>query len=173
MRFALLKTPWLVYVFFAYCLFIGLKALRPRTVSIWRLPILPTAFSCLSLYWLYSDYGFHWDYLIAWLFFFVFGIWFGELTLKRLHMHLQADKRKKRVRLPGSWITLIMILAIFTTRYTFNALHETHAALFTKTSAIFIEMAANGLIIGLFTGRFSRIYSLYKKAPHTDLRRPT
>ena len=45
----LIHTPWWVYLLLAYLIFIGIKARKPSTVSIYKLAILPVVFLSLSI----------------------------------------------------------------------------------------------------------------------------
>jgi hypothetical protein len=39
-------TPLKVWILFVFLLFLGVRALRPSTVSVWRIALLPTFFFC-------------------------------------------------------------------------------------------------------------------------------
>src|ERR1700679_2465514 len=76
-------APWWVYVLLVYLVSIGVKATKPRTISIKRVVLLPLLFVAWSLYSLYQKTVLGMPSLIAvWIIFLAIGTYFG---IKEVH----------------------------------------------------------------------------------------
>ncbi|HUJ69718.1 MAG TPA: hypothetical protein VLW86_09350, partial [Syntrophorhabdales bacterium] len=62
----LLHTPWWVYLAFAYVIYAGLKAMRPRRVSFVRLLVPPAIFTVVSAFNVIGRMGDHVLYITPW-----------------------------------------------------------------------------------------------------------
>jgi hypothetical protein len=69
MKFAwqiLIHTPIWVFPLFGYLVWLGIKAMQPRTVTIWRSLIVPAVFIVWGLSRLFARQDYAWP-LVAWL----------------------------------------------------------------------------------------------------------
>jgi len=143
-------TPTWVYVLFAYLVWRGVKALRTRTVSFKRLLIVPIVFIWLSIHSLLMvqsnvyNYG---AYIVAIL----LGILAGYEMIH--HMDITVDKQHRLLKLPGSSMTLWLVMFIFFTKYLFGAMLGFNPA-FAKVLGFTVPMLLiSGVCTGMFIGR--------------------
>ena len=157
---ALENTPWYVYLIFLYVVYIGIISLRPRTVNYRVIFILPTV---LTLWSLSASYE-RWDGGLLgfgiWAFSLLIGMVIGWLILR--FYKLRVDKGRGTITLPGNKWTLILVLSLFTVRYTYGYLYATLDSI--SKSFTISDLAISGLLIGIFIGRALHYYRLYEKA---------
>src|SRR5215470_16334965 len=116
MKFAwqiLIHTPIWVFPLFAYLVWLGIKAMRPRTVTIWRSLIVPAVFIVWGLSRLLSrnDYA---GPLVAWLGAAAVLLVVGLMTARPLDL----DHTTGQIRRPGSVMPLIRNITVFALQYT-------------------------------------------------------
>lgn len=154
----LTNTPWWVYIFFIFLVFIGLRGTKPRTVPINQILLLPTIFAIWNILWLAERTQEHLYLIWFWIVGLFVGCFIGWQTV--MAWHIYADHKRKVISLPGTWTTLIFILLVFCARYYFVYTYEyhPHAAphLFTADALI------SGLFTGIFIGRTFELYRKYK-----------
>jgi hypothetical protein len=162
---ALKGTPWWVYVLFFYLLSIGLKTLKPRVISLKKMFIIPTVFTVWTLYTMFSKFS-HLSSIAIWGISLIVAILIGWSLSRKIN--IQTDKKKGLIRLPGTAITLILILLIFGTKYFFGYLYATDP-LAQDTPVIFIsDFITSGIITGLFLGKALSLWQKYVKVSHYE-----
>ena len=161
------NTPIWVWPLLAYLLFIGIRALRPATVPLWRIATLPMVFFVWGLASLYQMHGLALERVLPWLVALVAGVGAGMLIASL--QPIRVDKARHLVRTPGGPLTLVLIALIFTTKYEFGFLHATQPALFAQARFWLSEIAISGILAGMFIGRFAGLMRQYRAAPHEDL----
>jgi hypothetical protein len=163
----ILNTPPWVWPLLAFLLFLGIRALRPRTASLWRIAILPTVFCAWGLYGLVSLHALTAQRILPWVAAMAVGISAGMLVAGL--QPIRADKVRHLVRAPGGPLTLVLILSVFATKYAFGVLHATRSDLFAEPRFWLTELALSGVLTGMFAGRFAGLWRQYRAAPHEDL----
>ena len=163
----ILNTPPWVWPLLAFLLFLGIRALRPRTASLWRIAILPTVFCAWGLYGLVSLHALTAQRILPWVAAMAVGISAGMLVAGL--QPIRADKVRHLVRAPGGPLTLVLILSVFATKYAFGVLHATRSDLFAEPRLWLTELALSGVLTGMFAGRFAGLWRQYRAAPHEDL----
>lgn len=108
-------TPRWVFILLAVLLAFGFLQTRTREVRRWVALVMPVAMLLLSFTGLTRYLGWQWPALVCWL--------LGTATTAGLGL-ASMDRRKtifdpasQRLRIPGSWWPLFVILGIFSTRY--------------------------------------------------------
>ena len=151
-------TPLWAWAILAYLIWQGLQATRPRTVSIWRLMIVPTVFIVMGLsrIALRPDNG--WWPLLAW---FAGAIVFLPLGLLRRPTLLAVDRTNMRVTRPGSKTPLIRNIVVFLLQY---AVAVT-SALDPHSSAALSGRAISGASAGYFVGWIIALLGQYWRSP--------
>src|SRR2546430_16380352 len=116
MKFAwqiLTHTPIWVFPLFAYLVWLGIKAMRPRTVTIWRSLIVPAVFIIWGLSRLLSSRDYAWP-LVTWLAAAAVLLVVGLLTARTFEL----DHTTGEIKRPGSWVPLISNVTVFALQYT-------------------------------------------------------
>ena len=154
-------TPiWVYGLFFALIVF-GLMQTRTRTVGKIPALLLPVGMFGLSLWGIYSSFGFRTIPLAAW------GIAMGIVTVvgytffrdKAIHFEAMDGK----FFIPGSWVPFIVMMAIFFTKYVYAVMHAFNAEVVSIPIFIGALSAVYGVLSGYFT---SRAVNLIKLAQH-------
>ncbi len=149
------ETPWWVFVVFFYLVVIGVKALQPSTVSIYRLIILPvilTVWGLVGIKWSLSP-------LLAWGVSVALGIGLGWLFVRK--WKIRYDRRRATLHLPGTWSTLVFALTFFGIKYFFGFYNATHTEI--PFELMVAESAAAGVIAGMFLGRLAFFWKRYEE----------
>lgn len=153
------KIPLWAYLLFAFLVFLGLKATRPRAMSIYRLIILPAIFTIWNLVWLSERVHEQLSLLPLWFVGILVGFVLGWKSVS--HWKIKADRKNKCLTLPGSWSIIFLILSVFVVRSYFVYTYETHPA---KIEQYFIyDSLLSGIFTGIFIGRAFDLYRKYKK----------
>jgi hypothetical protein len=141
-------TPRWVFVLFFVLLALGDLASRPRTLSRGRVAILPIAMMLLSAYGVVSAFGYRATGMVAW----VAGMTLAVLLNRVLQLPRGASyvATTQSFVLPGSWIPLALMLAIFFTKYTVAVLLSLHPTLLDLASFL----AGVSLVYGVLSGIF-------------------
>ena len=168
-KFLFVNTPWWVYLLFIYCLIIGFVGHRTRIILIHRVFIVPIAIAIWSMHGIFVRHALNLPYFATWLASLTFGCWVGAEIYRRVH--IQADKRKKLIKIPGSWMVLNLVLIIFGLRYYFGYYHLFNPADLYDPFLIYSDLILMGFFIGVIMGRGLRLAIAYHQAPHTHLHR--
>jgi len=152
----LAHTPVWVFPLLAGLIFIGYTQSKERTVSMTRVAIVPAAMLILSLSAIWSTFGFGALATTSWLIAVAFAVFLSKLMGPIRGVSVVPGTR--HFHLPGSWIPMCLILAIFTTRFVVGASLSMHAGL--RVEPVFIAASAlsYGLLSGVFLGRMMRIF---------------
>jgi Family of unknown function (DUF6622) len=162
---ALKGTPWWVYVLFIYLIYIGVQAMKPQKISINKLFILPLLFLAWSIYGIIAHFA-SWMDPFAWLIAGIGGFFCGEnLAPKKL----RADRKKLIAQIPGSSITLILVVAIFILKYFFGYYRATHDM--TSSGVHIASLIVSGVVAGIFIGRTRATLVKFSKAKHENLKK--
>jgi hypothetical protein len=109
------QTPAWVFVLFVCLVYVGYLQSRTRSVAKSELFIVPAAALCLSLYGTWSAFGANPVGFAAW----IGGAGLALLLGRKLPRERSANHtmRDGRVTLPGSWVPMGLIMAIFFANY--------------------------------------------------------
>ena len=166
MKFAwqiLTHTPIWAFVLLAYLVWMGIKAMRPRTVTIWRSLIVPAVFIVWGLSRLLSRQDFAAP-LIAWLGAAAVLLVVGLLTARPLELdHITGE-----IKRPGSVMPLIRNVTVFALQYTVAVIAavDPHDA----TTVAIVGRAISGGTTGYFLGRTVALLRQYWKPRKEDLK---
>jgi hypothetical protein len=166
MKFAwhiLIHTPIWVFPLFAYLVWLGIKATRPRTVTIWRSLIVPAVFIVWGLSRLLSRQDYAWP-LVTWVAAAAVLLVIGLLTARPFEL----DHTTGEIKRPGSWVPLIRNVTVFALQYTVAVIAaiDPHDA---STAAI-VGRAISGGTTGYFLGRTVALLRQYWKQRREDIK---
>lgn len=154
----IIHTPWWVFLLLAYLIYIGIKARKTSVVSIYRLAILPVVFLIMSIESMVSHFKIETLSVSTWLISIIVGSIIGALLVCK--MKVRVDRDNKLLELPGSWVTLILILIIFAAKYYCGyALNKDPGAIINTRTEVLV-LALSGACTGTFVGRI--IVYLYR-----------
>lgn len=165
MKFAwqiLIHTPLWVFPLFAYLVWLGIKAMRPRTVTIWRSLIVPAVFIVWGLSRLFSGRDFAAP-LSAWLGAAAALLVVGLLTARPLEL----DHTTGEIKRPGSVVPLIRNVTVFALQYSVAVISaiDPHDA----TTVALVGRAVSGGTTGYFLGRTIALLRQYFRQRRADI----
>lgn len=149
--------PWVWAVLFALVWF-GLAQTAPRRTRLRRVIVLPLAMTSLSLYGTLSVFGAVPESLLMWL-----GA--GLITLVWVTSsgppaNVLYDATAQVFSLPGSWVPLVLMMAIFLTKYLVAVTLALQPALAHDITTAAVVASLYGAMSGLFIGRMMRMLRL-------------
>lgn len=151
-------APWWAYLLFVYFVIIGIKATKPREIPISVVFILPLVFVIWSFSQLYTKLEMGMSSLLYWwLASLVAGTFLGVLEVHK--WHIQKDKRKGRITIPGNYSTLILILIIFILKFFWGYIYAIDPH---PSYAIYLfDTISSALVCGFFIGRAAFFFKSY------------
>jgi len=145
-------APLWVWPLLALLLLAGWIQSRPRRAPFARVAGLPIAMVAISLYGVVTTFAAPAVAIAVW------AIGLGIATAANAALDLPRGVRyspaTRAFEMPGSWIPLALILAIFATRFTVGASLAMHPAL--RADAAFVATAA--FAYGFFSGAFFAMF---------------
>jgi hypothetical protein len=159
----LIHTPIWVFPLFAYLVWQGIKAMRPRTTTIWRSLIVPAIFIVWGLSRLLSGYQDGVGPLVSWAMAALALASVGLLTAKPFEL----DHVTGQIIRPGSPIPLIRNITIFALQYTVAVIAAVDRD--GLTMAPLIGRAVAGAMTGYFLGRTIALLRQYRAQLKADV----
>jgi len=154
------EIPWWVYIVFIYLVNVGIRAMRPRTIPISKVILMPLFFVCWSFYGLYGKL------LLG--FFSLIPIWFiclsigAYLGVKEVQSwRYQVNHRKGEITIPGNYSTLVLLLIIFGLKFFWSSLYATLE--YIPTWIYFADIITGAIVTGFFVGRAGILFRRYLK----------
>ncbi len=159
------NSPWWVYVLLGLLIWLGLQALRPRTLPIWRLTIVPTAFIGWGIASMFTQSKITAFLIADWLVAAAMGVVVAWISTRQVDF--QVDRAHRLVTFPGSVRPLIRNILIFTVKY---AIGVAMAVLprYHEQLTIF-NIGVSGAIAGYFLGWLCRFMLVYRREPEAEL----
>ncbi|QSI78629.1 DUF6622 family protein [Niveibacterium microcysteis] len=158
----LANTPAWVFALFFFLLGLGLMQTRTRTVRRFPALILPAGMVVLSLAGINSSFGLKPLPLLCWASTLVIASLVGHHVFRDARVTYNATTHAFVV--PGSWVPLTVIMAIFFAKYVYAVMHALNAAVLNTTPLIVALSALYGLLSGYFTAKALNLIHLVRKA---------
>jgi sterol desaturase/sphingolipid hydroxylase (fatty acid hydroxylase superfamily) len=142
-------TPAWVFVVFAVLIAIGARQMQPRIVSRRRLIVLPLVVAAYSLYGvLMASHGSP----------LALTMWLVAVLVAFLLTYMSAPsgaapETASTVRVPGSWVPMVVIVGLFTARYAYNVMLAMHPEVSHSVSFMTLFSAVFGFLGGLLLSR--------------------
>jgi hypothetical protein len=157
------NAPAWVWGLLAALVALGLLQCRDRALSLARGILTPMAMVGLSLFGLGSTFGAQPLPGVAWLEGLAIGAIFALAT--RLWAGIGWQPAERRLTVPGSWLPLALILAIFATRFVVGAALAMQPAY--RVDPLFGTLVglACGSLSGIFLGRGLAMWNAARGAP--------
>ncbi len=154
----LINTPLWVWGLLAALLVLGFGQTRSRSVSLPRVVLLPLGLGAFSLYGTISAFGTSPTVLGSWLATAVLLV----LLVNQLALPAGAryDSATRQFQLPGSWVPMVLIMAIFLTKYAVGVSLVLHPELKVHANFSLAIGTLYGVFSGIFAGRAIRLIRL-------------
>lgn len=169
---ALKGTPWWVFALFVYLLIVGIRAMKPVSLSLKRMNLfilLVLVFAGWTIYSFISRHGVEIGKILMGISSFLVGSIVGWLIGRKAKISI--DHTEKKIRLPGSILPLILILLMFGLKYFFAYTYATDPAAKESALVTAFDILSTTLIAGIFFGRFLSLFTRYFKG-FKDFYRP-
>jgi len=153
--FILRGTPTWVFILFFALIALGYFQSRDRTVGRSRVAITPAALIALSLYGVLSAFSFLG--LAFWLAGAVAAGSLGVIFSKQRNVSYSPETKSFFV--PGSWIPLALMMAIFFTKYAVAVAQARHLPVVNQSAFIVTTSVCYGVFSGVF---FTRAAALWR-----------
>jgi hypothetical protein len=148
-----------VYVLFVVLLGFGLMQARTRTVRMFPALLLPAGMIALSLAGINSSFGLRPVPLVSWAVALALAASVGHALFR--DKRVEYDAATKKFTVPGSWVPLAVIMAIFFAKYVYAVMHALKADVISTPLFVVGLSAVYGLLSGYFA---ARAVNLIKKA---------
>jgi len=153
----LTNTPLWVFALLAYLIWQGSQSLRPRTLPIWRMLIVPLVFFLMGVSRLVTARDRGIEPLLAWL---VAAVLFALLALSLRPKLLAVDRKSGTVTRPGSATPLARNVTVFVLQYAVAV--ATAMKLEPHAAVAIIGHAVSGASAGYFSGRAVALVRRYR-----------
>lgn len=147
----LTHTPPWVFGLLLVLIVLGLQQARNRQVKLWLAYLLPTGMVILSLVGVVSNFGAQVIALCLWLSGLALMAVLGYqlFAIKDIRYHVESNK----FYIPGSRVPLLVMLAIFFTKYAAAVLYALHNPLTAQVAFMPVLCFTYGLFSGYFVAR--------------------
>jgi len=142
-------TPAWVFVVFAVLIAIGVRQMQPRIVSRRRLIVLPLVVAAYSLYGVAMASHNNPLALTMWL----VAVLVAFLLTYMSPPSGAVAETAGTVRVPGSWVPMVVILGLFTARYAYNVMLAMHPDVMHSMNFMALFSALFGFLGGLLLSR--------------------
>jgi hypothetical protein len=152
--------PW-VYALFLALIAFGVMQSRTRTVGKIPAMLLPAGMIALSLAGINSSFGLTALPLAAWGMAMAIATVVGFTFFRDKRIHYKATDGKFFI--PGSWVPLVVIMAIFFAKYVYAVMNALNAEVISTPMFIGALSAVYGLLSGYFSSRAVNLIRLARK----------
>lgn len=155
----LLHTPTWVFGLFAVLLALGLTQVASRRASLARVSILPLVMLGLSFYGVWSGFAASQPWvLLGWLKALGTSAWL--ISRRPAPAGTAFDGATRTFALPGSFVPLAMMMAIFVTKYAVGIAMAMQPGLAHNATFAWVTSVLFGAFSGVFLGRALRLWRL-------------
>lgn len=142
-------TPAWVFVVFAVLIAIGARQMQPRVVSRRRLVVLPLVVAAYSLYGV--SMASHGSPLAL-------TMWLVAVLVAFLLTYVSppngaVSETAGTVRVPGSWVPMVVIVGLFAARYAYNVMLAMHPEVMHSAGFMTLFSTLFGFLGGLLLSR--------------------
>lgn len=155
------RTPPWVFVLFFVLLAFGYFQSKDRVVSRSRVTLLPAAMLLLSFYGVFSAFGLTPAPLVFWGAGVAIAVWSGLKFANGDGVSFSAESRS--FTLPGSWLPLSLMMAIFITKYAVGVVLARKLPIAGALTFVGVVSLVYGLLSGFFLARAVAILQTARK----------
>ncbi|HSY29515.1 MAG TPA: DUF6622 family protein [Burkholderiaceae bacterium] len=154
-------TPLWVFALLFGLIYLGFQQSKTRSVTMKRLVILPIAMLGLSFSGVWTTFGSGTLALACWTGAMVAGAALAQLLGSARNVSYSAETQT--FKLPGSWLPLFLMMAIFFTKYAVGFSLAQNPGLLAVSSFVGVASAVYGFWSGIFFGRMINILNVHGK----------
>lgn len=159
------QTPAWVYFTFLALIYLGVRACFTREINLRQTPILPVVFICLSVITFYH-YPQPLLTIPVWIVAAIIGAFVSRYLLE--HHSIKLGKKINTLIIPGSCVTLFILLFYFSLRYYLGYQAAVRGGIHELTLMQVISFfISSGFISGFFIARSWLLRCYYKMLNHT------
>lgn len=145
------NTPPWVFGLFAGLVVLGLMQARTRHVGKVAALALPAGMVALSLAGIHTSFGFAAGPLLSWALALVLSALAGYAMFR--DRRVQYDGKADRFLVPGSWMPLAAIMAIFFAKYAYAVMRAMDAGIVAAPLFVAVLSGVYGVLSGYFVAR--------------------
>lgn len=153
--------PW-VFALFVGLLAFGFLQTRSRNVNKFMAYLLPVGMVALSLAGVQSSFGLKLVPVLFWSAGLALITFIGYTFFR--DKRISFDPNRNAFYIPGSWLPLIVIMAIFFTKYVFAVIHALKIEVASSPASAMALSLAYGCFSGYFTSRAANLVAQARKA---------
>lgn len=160
-------VPVWVWGLLAALIALGLSATRTRQKTLWKALAMPVAMAAFSAYGVISTFATNAPALIAWVSALVIAValraalgWWGNV---------RWVPATRRVELPGSWLPLVWMLAVFALKFSVAVSLAIHPELMAQGGFAAWICLVYGALSGIFFGRVLAIRRAIRRARQANV----
>ncbi len=163
---AVSNFPVWIWPLFAALVWVGYRRRKPRVIRVRMLFSLPLIVSAVSVKVLLG-YPLSLETVVLWAGGLLLGSLFGWLLVR--NQKVRADYDNGLIWLPGSWLTLALVLMVFSARFYFAYELSLPSSSEVGSIHVLLWILMLGLFAGLYCGRVLAYMLLYRQAVSEDL----
>ena len=153
-----LHTPLWVWAILLALLWLGLSQTVSRQVGLRRIILLPLAMTAMSLHGTFTSFGAtHWSWVLWTGAALATVAWFAS---SRAPAGVAYQRATRVFNLPGSWVPLCLMMAIFAIRYVVGVVLALHPELTRDLAVAAMVASLYGALSGVFIGRMLMLLGL-------------
>ncbi len=156
------RTPLAVWLVLAVLVVLGYFQSKPRTRSLGRVAVVPIVMAGVSLVGVYYAFGASFLALAAWLVGAAIAVVMNETLILARGTRYSPDTRTFDI--PGSWLPLGVMLAIFCTWYAFAVFKLFHPDAPYRLEWLAGVGVVQGFLSGIFFGSLVRMYRIARRS---------
>ncbi|MBK1616041.1 hypothetical protein CKO44_21540 [Rubrivivax gelatinosus] len=154
-------TPRWVFVLLALLVWLGLRASRPHSASLRRCVAAPLALAVVSLLGSIDAFGARPLALLAWALALAAAVGLQQRRVDTSRVQFSAETG--RFELPGSWLPLVLMLAIFAVKFAAGVTLALRPDSRQWLPFVLGISAAYGMFSGIFLGRATALWTLARR----------
>jgi hypothetical protein len=159
------NSPWWVYLLLVLLIWLGLQALRPRTLPVWRLTIVPAVFIGWGIASILTQSKMPGLLIADWLAAATIGVTAAWIGTRRFDIRI--DRAHRSVTLPGSVHPLLRNILVFMVKY---AIGVSMALLPGYSEELTVlNIGTSGAMAGYFLGWLGRFVLAYRHEPEAGV----
>lgn len=158
----LINTPFWVWVLLVYLIIRGIKARKPASTTLMKIAMLPILFTLISLYDLFAIYSFNATTTILWGVGILFGSYAGWYMIPG--NKISIDKNNNTILRPADYTLLPLIILTFIIKYSLGVIDFLSPELLNTSFYKPTFLILYGFFTGIFIGKFSKYYSVWRSA---------